>query len=84
MKSNQPENLSPAGNSLLNRRDFLRRSGTAFGGMALASLLADDHLLGNPIRPEINPNRPFSARKTHFPPLAKQVPVRACDRPKIQ
>ena len=25
MKSNQPENLSPAGTSLLNRRDFLRK-----------------------------------------------------------
>ena len=78
MTTPQPENLSPAGTSLLNRRDFLRRSGTAFGGMALAGLLADDHLLGNPIRPEIDPDRPFSARKTHFPPRAKQVLVIYC------
>ena len=78
MSSNQPENLSPAGTSLLNRRDFLRRSGTAFGGMALAGLLADDHLLGSPIPPKINPDRPFSARKTHFPPRAKQVLVIYC------
>ena len=78
MSSNQPENLSPAGTSLLNRRDFLRHSGTAFGGMALAGLLANDGLLGNPIRPEIHPARPYAARKTHFPARAKQVLVIYC------
>ena len=67
MKSNQPENLSPAGTSLLNRRDFLSRSGTAFGGMALAGLLADDHLLGSPIRPKINPD-PFPRARPISPP----------------
>ena len=46
--------------------------------MALAGLLADDHLLGSPIRPKINPDRPFSARKTHFPPRAKQALVIYC------
>ena len=67
MTTPQPENLSPAGTSLLNRRDFLSHSGTAFGGMALAGLLAGDNLLGNPIRPEVHPDRPYTARKTHFP-----------------
>jgi hypothetical protein len=78
MKSPQPENISPAGTSLLNRRDFLRHSGTAFGGMALAGLLADEGLLGNPIRPEIHPAHPYAARKTHFPAQAKQVLVIYC------
>ena len=65
--------LSPAGMSLLNRRSFLKHSSTALGSMALASLLADDGVLGSPIRPKISPERPYAPRKTHFPARAKQV-----------
>jgi hypothetical protein len=70
--------LSPAGMSLLNRRSFLKHSSTALGSMALASLLADDGVLGSPIRPKISPERPYAPRKTHFPARAKQVLLIYC------
>jgi len=74
----QPKELSPAGMSLLNRRSFLKHSSTALGSMALAGLLANDGLLGAPIRPEILPDRPYAPRKTHFPAKAKQVLLIYC------
>jgi hypothetical protein len=74
----QPKELSPAGMSLLNRRSFLKHSSTALGSMALAGLLANDGLLGAPIRPEIIPDRPYAPRKTHFPAKAKQVLLIYC------
>ncbi len=74
----QPKELSPAGMSMLNRRSFLKHSSTALGSMALAGLLANDGLLGAPIRPEILPDRPYAPRKTHFPAKAKQVLLIYC------
>lgn len=82
---NQPSSI-PA-RDLLNRRRFLSDMGTGLGGIALASLLAQDDLLaksnmpkedGPPIRPIIDPNNPYGARQPHFAPRAKQVLLIFC------
>jgi len=67
-------------NSLLNRRQFLGSTGQGLGGIALASLLAREGLLAkeDPIRPSINPAKPFAARPPHFAPAAKNVLVIFC------
>ena len=62
--------ISPAGMSLLNRRSFLKNSSTALGSMALAGLLADDGLLGTPIRPKIRADQPYAPVKP-FPRQGK-------------
>ncbi|MFO0906250.1 MAG: DUF1501 domain-containing protein [Pirellulales bacterium] len=79
-----------AGRHLLNRRGFLDQSATALSGIALAALLAQDGLLKaqetarptvsgkSPIRPAIEPARPFAARASHFPAAAKRVIVVFC------
>ncbi|MCH7725052.1 MAG: DUF1501 domain-containing protein [Planctomycetes bacterium] len=82
MKTN-PTDLSPAGRDLIDRRQFFNHTGTALGGIALASLLADDGLLTaqskeGPIRPVIDPARPLAARQPHFAPKAKNVLVIFC------
>ena len=82
-----PEQLSPQGRRLLDRRNFLRNAGISIGGIALASLLDDDGLLADeartvsgkaPIRPTIDPNNPYAPRKAHFEMPAKQVLVIYC------
>ncbi len=68
--------ISSCGSSLLNRRGFLRDASTGLGGIALAALLAEQGLLANdkgPLRPDIKPDSPLSARKPHFAPKAKRV-----------
>lgn len=71
--------LSPSGLTLLRRRDFLWRAGQGLGGIALASLLAEQGLLGaNSIRPTIRPEAPLAARPGHFPAKAKRVLVIFC------
>jgi hypothetical protein len=73
--------LSNAGRGLLNRRDFLRCSGTGLGGVALLSLLAEQKLLAEPkgpIRPEWSPEHPYAPRRPHFAPRAKNVLVIFC------
>ncbi len=71
--------LSPAGLSLLRRRDFLARAGQGLGGVALASLLSEQGLLAsNPITPVILPESPLAARSPHFPARAKNVLVIFC------
>jgi hypothetical protein len=71
--------LSPTGLSLLRRRDFLARAGQGLGGIALASLLSEQGLLGaTPIRPVIRPEAPLAARPPHFPAKAKRVLVIFC------
>ncbi|MDB4658193.1 DUF1501 domain-containing protein, partial [bacterium] len=47
------------------RRDWLQKAGAGFGGLGLASLLADEGLLGtkDPLAPKI----------AHFPGKAKSV-----------
>ena len=57
--------LSNPGRRLLSRRDFLQRAGNGLGGIALASLLAEHGLLAaeNPLRPVIDPARPYAPRE---------------------
>jgi hypothetical protein len=72
--------LSHAGRHLLDRRSFLQWGGTGLSGVALASLLAEQSLLGGepPIRPAIDPARPSAARRPHFPARASRVLVIFC------
>mgnify|MGYP001156731853 FL=1 len=84
---NRAEYISSHGQSLLNRRDFLRQSGMTLGGIALTQLLAQDGLLASdaqtfsgkaPIRPYIDPDNPYLPRSPHFVSEAKQVLVIYC------
>ena len=67
---------------LLDRRNFLRTTGGAFGGLGLAHLLASESaadLTGKAsIRPQIDPDRPYAPRGSHFPMPAKRVLVVFC------
>ncbi|MEM7388109.1 MAG: DUF1501 domain-containing protein, partial [Verrucomicrobiota bacterium] len=76
---------------LLNRRRFLTENVSALSGIALASLLQKDLLLGSepehlresapgktPIRPEIDPANPNAPRKGHFPAKAENVLMIFC------
>ncbi len=73
---------------LLSRRRYLHDAALGLGGVALAALLADEGLLGEtprtdtrgkePLRPVIDPARPFAARPPHFPARAKNVVVIFC------
>lgn len=79
------EHLSPQGRRLLDRRGFLGTAGLSTAGLALASLLHEDGLLAadptrtvsgkSPIRPAIDANDPYAARKPHFETPAKQILV---------
>ncbi len=52
------------------------------GGIALASLLQQQNLLADApstaLAPQIDPAQPFAARRTHFPPRAKNVLMIFC------
>lgn len=74
---------------LLDRRHFLNHAGSGLGGIALASLLGRDGLLGaeskpgddprkSPIRPIVDNGNPNAARLTHFRPRAKKVLMIFC------
>ena len=58
---------------LLDRRNFLSQAGTGLGGIALASLLAEQNLLAANQKPEIRPDAPLAPRPSHFPAKAKRV-----------
>ena len=74
----------PAPHPLLNRRSFLADAGLGLGAIALTHLLGTEGLLGasvsglDPIRPAIDPARPFAARAPHVAPRAKNVLVIFC------
>jgi hypothetical protein len=74
--------ISGTGRRLLNRREFLRYSGTGLGSIALLTLLSEQKLLAesdrSPIRPLIRPESPFAARPPHFKAKAKRVLVIFC------
>jgi hypothetical protein len=72
--------LSHAGRRLLDRRAFFQFGGTGLAGIALASLMNEQRLLAGepPIRPQIDPARPFAARPPHFAAKAKNVVVIFC------
>jgi len=80
---NEAEHISTAGRHLLDRRNFMRNTGFALGGLGLAHLLsAEDDPSSfsgkTPIRPEIDPNTPYAPRTNHFQGAAKQVLVISC------
>ncbi|MGZ0175129.1 MAG: DUF1501 domain-containing protein [Planctomycetales bacterium] len=64
----------------LNRRHFLSHAATGLSSIALASLLDQQELLADPgpIRPHIDPARPFASRDSHHPAAAKNVLVIFC------
>jgi len=81
--------LSTAGRWLLDRRRFLHDAASGLGGLALASLLAEQGFLGERgllaatseqgrISPAIVPDAPLRKRPSHFEPRAKQVLVIFC------
>jgi hypothetical protein len=73
--------LSRTGREFLDRRQFLSQSATALGSIALTSLLTRDGLLAaepGPIRPALDPARPFAARQPHHPAAARNVIVIFC------
>ena len=73
--------MANAGRWLLNRRDFLRFGGTGLGGIALATLLAEQGLLAadkSPLVPQWSPEHPSAPRPPHFPAKAKNVLVIFC------
>ena len=77
--SANPEHLSLAGRDLLDRRQFLGHTGTGLGAMALLQLLGADRVLADqPLRPRIDPARPYAARPPHFTPRSKQVLMIFC------
>src|SRR5688572_12935303 len=73
--------LTHAGRWMLNRRDFIKWGGTGLSGIALTTLLAEQGLLASeagPIRPGIDPSRPYAPRAPHFPAKAKRVLMIFC------
>ncbi len=77
------EHLTPFGRRLLDRRNFMRNTGFALGGLGLAHLLSaeDDPAAFSgkqPIRPDIDPDHPYHPRGAHFDMPAKQVLVIFC------
>lgn len=71
--------VSTSGLRLLDRRGFLGHSASGLGGIALASLLAEEDLLAaEPIRPAIDPASPHAPRPPHFQAKAKNVLVIFC------
>ncbi len=78
-----PENLTSHGRHLLDRRTFLRLTGTTLGGLGLAQLLAaednpESFTSKKPARPVIDPDNPYTPRPPHFQAAAKQVLVIYC------
>lgn len=74
------EKLSRNGRLLLNRRHCLSSSVSALGSIALTSMLGKERLFGtdSPIRPSIDPAKPYAPRTSHFPAKAKNVIVIFC------
>jgi hypothetical protein len=66
--------------TLLDRRSFFSSSLTGLSAVALTHLLERDRLLGDqtPMRPQIDPTRPFAARPPHHTPAASQILVIYC------
>lgn len=63
---------------LLDRRAFLQTAAGGLGSIALAALLHEQGLLGEPIRPNVRPEAPLAPRPAHFAPRAKRVLMIFC------
>ena len=63
-----------------NRRKFLFDPANSLAGIALASILGQERLLGDetPLRPQIDPSSPFGSRSPHFAAKAKNVVMIYC------
>ncbi|QDT59258.1 hypothetical protein SV7mr_17650 [Stieleria bergensis] len=63
-----------------NRRSFLQGSGAMLGKIALASLLHQQSASAeeSPLRPLIDPGKPYAPREPHHQPAAKRVLVIFC------
>ncbi len=77
-----PRPLTAAGLGLLDRRGFLAHAATGLGGVALASLLAEQGLLAADAppawAPAIRPEAPLAARSPHFTARASRVLMIFC------
>src|SRR5438128_3721542 len=71
------EDLSAISQHLLDRRQFLSRTATGLGAIALTSLLGRDRLLAFQ-RPVIDATRPYAPRTPHFAGKARNVLVIFC------
>ncbi len=67
--------MDQAGTGQKSRRGFLGDFATGLQGMALAGLLQPGIVRAErtPIRPRIDPQRPYAPRSTHHAPKAQQV-----------
>ena len=82
------DNISILGRKLLDRRHFLKQTTGVMGGLGLSDLMLRDAYCVNentknfsgkePIRPNIDPDKPYLSRNSHFPSKAKQVLVIYC------
>ncbi|MCU0702998.1 MAG: DUF1501 domain-containing protein [Fimbriiglobus sp.] len=62
-----------------SRRDWLAHAATGLGGIALASLFAEQPLRANPDRKGgANPTNPLAPKRPHFAPKARRVLVIFC------
>ena len=64
-------NPSPHVDLFVSRREFLEKSGSGFGGLALASLLLEEHLQAG--SSDAHANNPLVARAPHYPARARAV-----------
>lgn len=62
----------------LDRRDFLGKTSTGLGAIALTSLLSEQGLLAKPKRPDLDPTQPHAPRQGHYRPRARKVLVIFC------
>lgn len=75
--------VSPRGQQILARRDFMFDAATGLSGLALASLLAQEGKLRadeakSPLRPAIRPEAPLASRASQFAPKASRVVMIFC------
>ena len=79
---NSSEHISPFGRKLLDRRGFMNNSALALGGLGLSSLLAEEDTTNftgkSPIRPVIDPDKPYTPRAPHHDTPAKRVLIIFC------
>jgi hypothetical protein len=62
-----------ASESILSRRDILRRAGMGFGTLALGGLLAESGLGGAAMAADLASGSPLAPKAPHFAPKAKRV-----------